>query len=818
MAETSTTKKSPPGSKAGHSRSAGPNGFSSTGLSVPATSAARAGGFLGGIHRKEAHGPVNDSFEKEQEPNALQVLQPKLTINPPGDIYEQEADRMTTHVMRMSATNEATPTISRMHVGYSPVQRMCSECAKEQEEKKEGLIQTKAPMGDPHHPSDDLSRRLQNREGSGTSLPDNVQAKMEQGFDTDFGGVRVHTDSEAAQMNRELNAQAFTHGSDIYFNSGNYQPGSAAGDRLLGHELTHVVQQNTPDIQKFEGTAHERAADVTGINQIDLGNNVILTWGEMVALAGDYYASIENLRSDTQTEEGKKKIRAALEHYDAPRAVARMTGLPEPEDKQKNDVLINNYLKFALENIPHFVQGGTAWQTWNDYHARAVHLALLAGLGSDDMNEAYILEAFGQHFLTDSFAAGHIRTPRNEINDWYSGTFGPQVFNHFLDYLKEKVEDQVFDQVWDQVSGWYKSGAAIGGGLIGGWGLRKYVRRKIRSAINSKIDTGFAAAGGRDIVIEIFGKILGGIVSRALHDIEGTRNLWVNSPEHPEPWQAPGDSALFSGTLGANTTVEEMQKAIIAALEDLHLAYEIGCEEREKHRTVPAPTDLPAAIYFGFNEADLNPATMHILSQVYSFLTYNPDQDLELIGHTDPIGSDLYNYFLGDSRAGNVESHLLTQGVAASRLSHRSESESQLVTSNPRQYWKNRRVELKFTTNNLGMCVDVAYEKALERLANEIGPPYRAEGFLPEAVPGLNDPIPPWRWGSLSDEVKDEIRSFLQGKLSSYQGKLLDFDMVKTPMTVEGYTVDLRSIVESILNSISDDPVKFLEKALGEKA
>ena len=48
----------------------------------------------------------------------------------------------------------------------------------------------------------------------------------------------------AVQMNQGLNARAFTHGSDIYFNSGQYQPGSSDGKRLLAHELTHVVQQN----------------------------------------------------------------------------------------------------------------------------------------------------------------------------------------------------------------------------------------------------------------------------------------------------------------------------------------------------------------------------------------------------------------------------------------------------------------------------------------------------------------------------------------------------------------------------------------------
>ena len=59
----------------------------------------------------------------------------------------------------------------------------------------------------------------------------------------DFGGVKVHTDSAAARLSRNVQATAFTHGSDIYFSQGSYQPDTAQGQHLLAHELTHVVQQ-----------------------------------------------------------------------------------------------------------------------------------------------------------------------------------------------------------------------------------------------------------------------------------------------------------------------------------------------------------------------------------------------------------------------------------------------------------------------------------------------------------------------------------------------------------------------------------------------
>lgn len=67
----------------------------------------------------------------------------------------------------------------------------------------------------------------------------------------DFSKVRVHTDNEAVQMNQKLGARAFTHGRDIYFGAGQNKPQSTAGERLLAHELTHVVQQTDP--QHMEG-------------------------------------------------------------------------------------------------------------------------------------------------------------------------------------------------------------------------------------------------------------------------------------------------------------------------------------------------------------------------------------------------------------------------------------------------------------------------------------------------------------------------------------------------------------------------------------
>ena len=75
--------------------------------------------------------------------------------------------------------------------------------------------------------------------GSGQPLPEPIQKKMESFFNTSFADVRVHVGHEAAS----IGALAFTHGTDLYFAPGQYNPQSTQGQQLLGHELTHVFQQ-----------------------------------------------------------------------------------------------------------------------------------------------------------------------------------------------------------------------------------------------------------------------------------------------------------------------------------------------------------------------------------------------------------------------------------------------------------------------------------------------------------------------------------------------------------------------------------------------
>ena len=95
--------------------------------------------------------------------------------------------------------------------------------------------------------------------GEGESLDSTARSVMESRFGHDFGRVRVHADSRAAAAARKENAEAYTFGRHVVFGAGKYKPRTADGQRLLAHELTHVVQQTrrgghaSPIVQRKDG-------------------------------------------------------------------------------------------------------------------------------------------------------------------------------------------------------------------------------------------------------------------------------------------------------------------------------------------------------------------------------------------------------------------------------------------------------------------------------------------------------------------------------------------------------------------------------------
>lgn len=185
--------------------------------------------------------PKNDYSQAASAATGL-GLQRKLTVGAVNDPMEEEADAMADRVMRMP--------------DKPLLQRKCAECEEEEKVQRKPLaasitpfIQTKAAEGDTA--SDAVTSQINASKGGGSSLDNHTKSFMEGRFGVDFSDVKIHTDGEAVQLNRDLNAQAFTVGNDIYFNSGKFAPNTENGKHLLAHELTHTVQQQGSSMQQI---------------------------------------------------------------------------------------------------------------------------------------------------------------------------------------------------------------------------------------------------------------------------------------------------------------------------------------------------------------------------------------------------------------------------------------------------------------------------------------------------------------------------------------------------------------------------------------
>jgi hypothetical protein len=91
------------------------------------------------------------------------------------------------------------------------------------------------------HP--EVEQALAARRGAGRPLDTGTRERVSERLGDPLTDVRVHDDAAAGELARAVSARAFTTGADVYFAPGEHRPGTSDGDRLLAHELTHVVQQ-----------------------------------------------------------------------------------------------------------------------------------------------------------------------------------------------------------------------------------------------------------------------------------------------------------------------------------------------------------------------------------------------------------------------------------------------------------------------------------------------------------------------------------------------------------------------------------------------
>jgi hypothetical protein len=268
---------------------------------------------------------------------SLSLIQPKLTIGAPGDKYEQEADRVAQQVVQQLSAPPAEPsspnqTLQRENMPEeeelqmkpepqlqrqesaeeeeeelqmkpeASLQRQESveeeeeelqmkpeaslqrqEAAEEEDEELQmkPLLQRQENVGGGEAPTE-LETSIRQARGSGQTLNRDLQQRMGQAMRADFSGVRVHTDSKSDQLNRSIQAKAFTTKQDVFFRKGEYNPTSRSGQELIAHELTHVVQQNGGTVQRELLSQQQRSPSPATENpSTSVGEGVIQEKGEM---------------------------------------------------------------------------------------------------------------------------------------------------------------------------------------------------------------------------------------------------------------------------------------------------------------------------------------------------------------------------------------------------------------------------------------------------------------------------------------------------------------------------------------------------------
>ena len=372
-------------------------------------------------------------------------VQAQLKVNVPGDAYEQEADRVADQVMRMPE-----PAAQRKCAACESGGPACSECAKEEER-----IQ-RMPAAQTHSP---LAATMPTITG-GTALPRSSRDYFESRMGYDFSSVRLHTGPEAERSAQALAARAYTFGSNIVFATGEYKPETPEGNRLLAHELTHVVQQSgpsrhdAPDIQRFttsehfdignaayamaagefSGPAFQRSSlyqTLRNGSQLPTGNRT-QAYGDIVA-DGDFFQTFEDLIHENGERPGRAGMAVLATrnvHHFTPRNIHDW--IPQHDFAVEQMLFAYRQLRFVrdwLDSIDPLLEGARAAILRDDY-TRAERLmnmyraqfepsrdrmGAIAQSAHQLARQALARNAFAEHFLTDAFSAGHVVTPRAEI-------------------------------------------------------------------------------------------------------------------------------------------------------------------------------------------------------------------------------------------------------------------------------------------------------------------------------------------------------------------------------------------------------------------
>jgi hypothetical protein len=321
----------------------------------------------------------------------------------------------------------------------------------------------------------------------------------------------------------------------------------------------------------------QNIATVTGGINIELAPGYSIPYADVVALAGDHFESIDQMRlfaANNGVGEGSRaeieyarfwKLKAVAYHFDAATKAAqearyyRAAGRnkqhfvnPQTGDSatpteervgQAPDPSRDTVLPLSKLHVPNDMPDAIA--AYRYYHIRALTTAARAGAAKGTLNDAYAEEAFGDHFLTDSFSAGHMRTQRDSVQQYWNNKC-PMFFYNLKGVVAEAVAKNLSINV---LSGQVREDFIYDPPIADG------AKTKVAAALN------------------VFGKYgLGDLISVAIHDRDGDKG--VRATANGNPVEMFGDGNLNKGHDTKRLAVE----AVRLGIKDLEVAQTQGAK------------------------------------------------------------------------------------------------------------------------------------------------------------------------------------------------------------------------------------------------
>ena len=307
--------------------------------------------------------------------------------------------------------------------------------------------------------------------GSGGALPH--YERIQAAFGThDISGVRAHVGGAAGEASAAIGAEAYATGDRVAFRS-------PPDLHTAAHEAAHVVQQRAgvslsggvgqagdsyerhadqvadavvrgesaesllgagrggaaagQAVQRFGSREHKHLGDEgtrTAQGQartVEIASGYFVSFGDLTAMAGDYFGSVDEIKRIAVNDGRGAGTREEIEYV----RTVHVMGQKNAESsfsQTARDAVMARYYALAGNNSSHFTEpNGRPERTslnnagnYRDNHEQAIRQAAAAGAEGRSIDHALLCEGFASHYLTDAYAAGHVRTERISISDWWN--------------------------------------------------------------------------------------------------------------------------------------------------------------------------------------------------------------------------------------------------------------------------------------------------------------------------------------------------------------------------------------------------------------